>query len=42
MPVSDERLILIGFWPTKAKFTNPEISFLSSDWLNSNPILIPI
>jgi len=32
----------IGFWPIKAKFTKSEIGFLSSDWLNSNPISISI
>jgi len=30
----------IGFWPIKSKFTKLEIGFLSSDWLNSNPISI--
>jgi len=32
----------IGFWPFKAKFTKLGIGFLSSDWLNSNSISIPI
>jgi len=42
-PVSDYRLGLRLDWIlTKAKFTKLEIGFLSSDWLNSNPILISI
>jgi len=32
--------IEIGLGPIKAKFTKFEIGFVSSDWLNSNPISI--
>jgi len=42
-PVSDDcDWDWIGFWPIKAKFTKLEISFLCSDWLNSNLISISI
>jgi len=32
----------LEFEPIKANFTKVEIDFLSSDWLNSNPISISI